>query len=91
MGSEGSTGAKLDSEKTGVREKTPEVSASSKPTGLEEEGPVTLRCACASVGACAYVSVGAASCATTLMFVVGPVRLTSPDVQSTPLTVTLLP
>ena len=64
MGLEGSTGAELDTKKTGVREKTSEVLASAKPTGLEEEGTATLGCASASV--CASVEVGVASYATTL-------------------------
>ena len=38
MGSEGSTGAKLDLEKTGVRAKTPEVLTSSELVGSDEEG-----------------------------------------------------
>ena len=63
MGSEGSTGAELDSEKTGVREKTPEVPTSLKPVGSEEEGLATLRYASADAG----VGVGVASCASTLM------------------------
>ena len=63
MGSEGSTEAELDSERTGVREKTPEVPTSSKPIGLEEEGSATLGRASAGAG----VGVGAASCVTTLM------------------------
>ena len=63
MGSEGSTKAEVDSKRTGVREKIPEVSTSSKPTGSEEEGSATL--GCVSVGA--GVGVGAASCATMLM------------------------
>ena len=69
MGSKGSIGAELDSEKTGVREKTPEVPTSSVPAGPEEEGPATLGCACAGVGAGAGVGVGvgATSHATMLM------------------------
>ena len=67
MGSEGSTEAELGSERTGVREKTPEVPTSSKSAGLEEEGSATLGCVSAGAGACAGVNVGAASCATTLM------------------------
>ena len=39
MGSEESTGAELNSEKTGVREKTPKVPTSLKSAGSEEEGP----------------------------------------------------
>ena len=67
MGSEGSTRAELDSGKTGVREKTPEVSTSSEPAGLDEEGSTALGCACVGVGARAGVSVGAASRAMMLM------------------------
>ena len=67
MGMEGPTGAELDSEKTGVREKTSEVPTSSKSAGSKEEGPATLRCACASAAVCAGVSVGVASRATRLM------------------------
>ena len=52
MGSEGSTEAELVSEKTGVREKTPKVPASSKPVGSEEEGPATLGCASACACVC---------------------------------------
>ena len=66
MGSKGSTGVELDSERTGVREKTPEILKSSKPAGSEEEGPVTLSCASAGASACASVGVGAASCTATL-------------------------
>ena len=69
MGSEGSIGAELDSERTRMREKTPEVPASSEPAGSGEEGPTMLGCASVSAGACACVGVCAcvASCATTLM------------------------
>ena len=67
MGSKGSTGAELDSEKTGVREKTPEVPTSSKPAGSGEEGLATLGCASAGAGVCAGAGVGAASCVATLM------------------------
>ena len=67
MGSEGSTRAELDSEKTRVREKTPKVQASLKPAGSKEEGPATLSCASAGASACAGVGVCAASYATTLM------------------------
>ena len=63
MGSEGSTGAELDSGKTGVREKTPKVLTSLKPAGSKEEGPATLGCASACAGVCA----GVASCASMLM------------------------
>ena len=63
MGSEGSTRAELDLEKTGVREKTAEVPTSLEPAGSEEKGSTTLGCASAGVG----VGVGAASCTTTLM------------------------
>ena len=59
MESEGSIRAKLDSGKTGVREKTPEILTSSKPAGSKEEVLATL--GCASAGA------GVASCASTLM------------------------
>ena len=63
MGLEGSTRAELDSKRTGVREKTPEVLTSSKPTGSEEEASATLGCVSAGVGVCA----GVASCTSTLM------------------------
>ena len=63
MGPEGSTGAELDAERTGVGAKTPEVPTSSKPTGSEEEGPATLGCACAGASVCA----GVASYGSTLM------------------------
>ena len=52
MGSEGSTRAELDIEKTRVREKTPEVLTSSKPAGSKEKGPATLGCASAGAGVC---------------------------------------
>ena len=63
MGSKGSTGTELDAEKTRVREKTPEVSTSSKPAGPEEGGSATLRCASGGARVCASV----ASYASTLM------------------------
>ena len=66
MGSKGSTGVELNSEKTGVREKTPEVPTSSKPARSEEKELATLRCASAGASACAGVGVGAGSCAATL-------------------------
>ena len=56
MGLEGSIEAELDSEKTGVREKTPKVPTSSKLASSEEEGPATLGCASASAGVCASVA-----------------------------------
>ena len=58
MGSEGSTGVELDLEKIKVREKTSKVPISSVPTGPEEEGPATLRCACVGAGTCVGVGVG---------------------------------
>ena len=67
MGSEGSTGVELNLERTGVREKTPEVPASSKPAGSDEDGLTTLGCASAGASASAGVGVGAISCTTTLM------------------------
>ena len=67
MESKGSTGVELDSERIGVREKTPKVSTSSKPAGSDEEGSATLGCVSVATGASAGVGVGAASCATTLM------------------------
>ena len=45
MGSKGSTEAELDSERIGVRAKTPKVLTFSKPVGSEEEGSATLGCA----------------------------------------------
>ena len=63
MGSKGSTEAELDSERIGVRAKTPEVPTSSKPTGSEEEESATLCCASAGAGVC----VGVVSCVSTLM------------------------
>ena len=63
MGSEGSTRVELDSERTWVREKTPEILTSLEPVGSSEEGLAMLGCANVGVGACAGIGVGAASCA----------------------------
>ena len=61
MGSEGSTKAELDSERIGMREKTPKVMTSSEPAGSDKEGSAMLGCA----SACA--AVGAAFCTTMLI------------------------
>ena len=63
MGSEGSTGAELDSGRIGVRETTHKVLTSSELTGSDEEGSATLGCASAGAG----ISVGATSYTTMLM------------------------
>ena len=62
MGLKGPTGAELDSEETGMREKTLEVPASAKRAGLKEEGPATLGCAsarCRCMCKCCFLHVNA--------------------------------